>query len=559
MQNGVKHMGRNLAKAARRKLLHLLAPYLLLAAVILAAALLVIMLIAATYAAMAPQRALTGVDPSPEDAAIQQKYENLCDKYNVEDTWLVEGESSPERPFYPGRGVRNLHQMVDRYGNDQKLKLKWGMVHATALYWAYVKNKPEIPDDIREKATRDLHPYFYYKESSVTVCGKDGCETYDVYLLVEAYTIFGHYQYHYEWVTETYGEGENAVSVTYERLKDIRTLSEWKRLERYLKEFYGLKPDDDMALNRIMVVEAGKGFNEREEWLEWLLAQYSPSEYASEAMIPPDLLPYFKEAEQKYGIPWWFLAAVAFKESSFDPQAENPKTHCYGLMQVSPENWQHYAPLLGFDVDLDKNNPRAQIMVGAYMLKELGLGNVNWGAPDWKEQTLNELAFYGGFRGEKALERCREEYAEPIWELAERFRSPAAWPVPGHTAISSYFGWRKHPITGELKHHDGIDIPAPEGTPVVSISGGAVEHAGWQDPNDRGRGYGMYVKIMDGSHAYIYAHLSSIDVSAGWSVQPGQQIGAVGSTGRSTGAHLHFGVLDLEKNCWIDPLMVVRP
>ncbi|MQL53606.1 peptidoglycan DD-metalloendopeptidase family protein [Desulfofundulus thermobenzoicus] len=552
---------KRVVRAGARRLLLLLLPYLAPLVPFLLVFFLVSVLIAATYAAMTPQGAMTGVDPSPEDQKIQQRYIELCNKYNVKDTWLVSGESSPGNPWYPGRGEYQLGEMVDRYGNDIKLKLEWGTVHSTALFWAYTFGKSEIPDQIREKVAKDLHPYYYYKKSTVTVCGKDGCESYTVYLLVEAYTIQGHYQYHYEWVTETHGEGENAVTVTYERLKDTQQIlaNRWQRLEDYLKDFYQLKPGDDMALNRTMVWEAGLGFNAHKEWLEWLLNNYSIGSFTSSAMIPPELMPLFKEAEEKYGIPWWFLAAVAFKESSFNSQAENLETHCYGLMQVSPENWEHYAPILGFDPVMDKDNPRAQIMVGAYLLKNY-LGNVNWEG-DWKEQTLPGLTMYGGFIKmpfgkpyNSPEEWCRAEYASKIWQLADNFHNVSgAWPVPGYNRISSSFGWRIHPVYGTKKFHDGIDIPAPSGTPVFSASAGVVITAGPYGA------YGNAVIVKDSQHLYLYGHLSSISVQVNQTVQPGQQVGAVGNTGVSTGPHLHFGVMDLAGNHWIDPLLVVQP
>src|SRR5699024_8847179 len=109
------------------------------------------------------------------------------------------------------------------------------------------------------------------------------------------------------------------------------------------------------------------------------------------------------------------------------------------------------------------------------------------------------------------------------------------WPASGR--ISSGFGPRIHPITGEVgKMHNGLDIAAPSGTPVSSVAAGVVATAGWMG------GYGNTVMISHGSTTTLYAHLSSISVSAGQSVSRGQTIGAVGSTGNSTGPHLHFEV-----------------
>jgi len=268
--------------------------------------------------------------------------------------------------------------------------------------------------------------------------------------------------------------------------------------------------------------------------------------WASSTMIPGELMNFFQEAESIYGIPWWFLAAAAFRESSFNPLAENESSGCYGLMQVSPSNWATHAPQLGFDVAADRDNPRAQIIVGTYMLNEAGLKRVDWNG-DWKEPTLPVLTFYGGFRGLLAEERCREEYASDIWELAERFQNvKTGWPVQGE--ITSPFGWRI--ILGVRDYHEGIDIGAAAGTPITSVSGGVLT-TGYQAD-----GAGNYIYIRDGYYEYAYYHLADFAVSDGDTIQPGQIIGYVGSTGRSSGPHLHFGVRTIGGS-WINPLNIL--
>ncbi|MCD6551451.1 peptidoglycan DD-metalloendopeptidase family protein [Thermotoga sp.] len=108
------------------------------------------------------------------------------------------------------------------------------------------------------------------------------------------------------------------------------------------------------------------------------------------------------------------------------------------------------------------------------------------------------------------------------------------WPVYG--TISSGFGWRIHPITGKYSFHSGVDIAAPEGTPIFAAESGIVEFAG------KNGGYGLMVKIKSSSYEHVYAHLSRIDVYEGQYVKRGQLIGRVGSTGLSTGPHLHFEI-----------------
>ena len=112
-------------------------------------------------------------------------------------------------------------------------------------------------------------------------------------------------------------------------------------------------------------------------------------------------------------------------------------------------------------------------------------------------------------------------------------------PIDG-ARISSRYGKRRHPILGYNKMHQGIDFAAPTGTPIMAAGNGVVELAG------RNGAYGNYVRIRHkGSYATAYAHLSKLGrgIAAGGRVKQGQVIGYVGSTGRSTGPHLHYEVL----------------
>lgn len=569
--NMFKEVGKKLAKKGGKHLLKLLAPYLPVIGLAFLIFMLLAMLVGAVYSAFPDTKGtdrkvgiLADNEVSGQDEEMYKEYTKQVNKYNVEDTWLVfseptdpnfgdgQNESTPAATFYPNTFEEKTGALVDRYGNDHKLRLLWSQVHTSALYRAYSLNEDHISDATIEKVTKDEHPYFYYKRSKVIRCSKDGdIDIEIVYLLVEAYTIQGHYQYHYKWKT-VYSTGGG--STTFEELTDTKQIlpNKWQRLEDWIKkEFKTTDEIESSALARAAVWEASEGYYKKQEWLAWLTSA-SGASWVSGAMVPAELKPYFEEASQKYGIPAWFLEAIALKESSFDPQAENPTTGCYGLMQVSPANWKEYAPRLGFDPILDKDNPRAQIMVGTYMLYELGLKNVDWDSPNWKEQTLDVLVFYGGFRGSDAKERCRKEYAEAIWAYGDQFKNTkAVWPAPGYTEIGDGFGMRYHPILGYDKLHEGIDIPMDYGATVVSVSGGIAY------VTDNGKeGYGLQVVVKDGTHEYLYAHLQSASVVSGQTVTPGQEIGKAGSSGLSTGPHLHFGVYLLDGTP-IDPLLIL--
>jgi murein DD-endopeptidase MepM/ murein hydrolase activator NlpD len=109
------------------------------------------------------------------------------------------------------------------------------------------------------------------------------------------------------------------------------------------------------------------------------------------------------------------------------------------------------------------------------------------------------------------------------------------WPVAGR--LKSGFGYRIHPLFGYRRFHSGIDLVAPSGTLVKAGDGGEIINAGY----DGGYGYSIMV-YHGGGFATWYAHLSRILVSPGQRVERGQVIGLVGSTGWSTGPHLHFEV-----------------
>ncbi len=120
------------------------------------------------------------------------------------------------------------------------------------------------------------------------------------------------------------------------------------------------------------------------------------------------------------------------------------------------------------------------------------------------------------------------------------------WPVASYVYVSSRFGLRTHPITGVQKSHTGIDIASNSGTAVYASDGGSVTLAAWNG------GYGNCIMIDHGNgYITLYGHLSSIAVSAGQTVSKGDNIGAVGSTGNSTGPHLHFEVI--KDGARIDP------
>lgn len=146
------------------------------------------------------------------------------------------------------------------------------------------------------------------------------------------------------------------------------------------------------------------------------------------------------------------------------------------------------------------------------------------------------------------------QYALQISEQIRRKQSSGnytggklGWPAPGHTRITSPFGYRVHPILKSKKLHTGIDIGAPAGSSITAAGDGIVIHAGSLG------GYGKTVMIDHGGGIVtLYAHNSRLAVGEGSRVKRGQVIANAGSTGLSTGPHLHF---EVRKNgAYVDPL-----
>ena len=143
---------------------------------------------------------------------------------------------------------------------------------------------------------------------------------------------------------------------------------------------------------------------------------------------------------------------------------------------------------------------------------------------------------------QKEKELANAQYEEKLAKLALQGQNPpsnATWitPVSGYT-ISSAFGMRIHPVYKYALMHNGIDMACPQGTPIYATRAGTVTTASYQ-----AGGAGYYVSINHGDgFSSIYMYMTNYVVSSGQSVAAGQLIGYVGSTGVSTGPHLHFGV-----------------
>ena len=171
-----------------------------------------------------------------------------------------------------------------------------------------------------------------------------------------------------------------------------------------------------------------------------------------------------------------------------------------------------------------------------------------------KEAEANELAAQAAAKQAEADAKLAEK-RKALAEAAREAGGDAvivnsgtyAWPVDG--PLTSMYGWRIHPILGVRMYHSGYDIGASTGTPVVAAGDGVVTMASWYGT------YGNCIQIYIGDgYTTLYGHLSGFAVSEGDYVLKGQVVGYVGSTGRSTGPHLHYSVL--KDGDYVDPYIL---
>ncbi len=162
--------------------------------------------------------------------------------------------------------------------------------------------------------------------------------------------------------------------------------------------------------------------------------------------------------------------------------------------------------------------------IGGYIKNEDSISNLSFETDNLKRLISSEL---------KDVEKVSKIVSEKRDELR---RIPSI--IPSSGIIISNFGYRTDPFTGEYKLHEGIDIAAPIGTPVYASADGRVIFSGYKE------GYGLCIEISHENGIITrYAHLSRSLVSIGQKIKRGEIIGKVGSTGRSTGSHLHYEVI----------------
>ncbi len=181
---------------------------------------------------------------------------------------------------------------------------------------------------------------------------------------------------------------------------------------------------------------------------------------------------------------------------------------------------------------------KAQQALGIGGPDELGLHNLTTLGEKKQAEALKEMheeltQLKGAASKQEASLQMLIEYFEDRRSLLAS--TPSIWPVRGW--VTSHFGTRTSPFSGILKFHEGMDIAAQTGTPIVAAADGVVIKSGF------GTGYGNMVEISHGyGYKSLYAHNSRLNVKAGQRVRRGEVIAYVGDTGSSTGPHLHYEV-----------------
>jgi septal ring factor EnvC (AmiA/AmiB activator) len=213
------------------------------------------------------------------------------------------------------------------------------------------------------------------------------------------------------------------------------------------------------------------------------------------------------------------------------------------LAAVEAENQEHRARLAQLENEIDL------LLEQVHLLDELGreMREIVTGGSGGHDMPRLVLQSRSGTRVAGTIDETVDYLMQMLPRQAEemtvllaeagRYRArldatPDFWPVTGR--VTSPFGWRRAPLSLRRHFHNGIDVGVPSGTPVRAAADGVVREARYR------AGWGNLIIVCHGEHTTYYAHLRRMGVRAGQAVRKGQQIGEVGTTGYSTGPHLHF-------------------
>ncbi len=249
---------------------------------------------------------------------------------------------------------------------------------------------------------------------------------------------------------------------------------------------------------------------------------------------------------------WLALTALRPTESyvSFFQGAVNKSIYKSAMAAgVSEAAYTEYVRVMGFSVDFQR-----EIRAGDRfeMLYETVRDSIDG------KRIAGRLHYAGLVLSDRSLGFFRYDEADDVVGWYDEKGNSAArtlirTPITG-ARLSSSFGQRKHPVSGFNAMHKGVDFAAPLGTPIIAAGSGVIRESGWKGS------FGRYVRIKhNATYDTAYAHMKSIapQIRVGTYVKQGEVIGFVGSTGRSTGAHLHYEIL--VNNRQVNPMTVRLP
>lgn len=202
--------------------------------------------------------------------------------------------------------------------------------------------------------------------------------------------------------------------------------------------------------------------------------------------------------------------------------------------------------LMQTELERQKKNVNASINAkkGELSAKNNELGDANADQAEYKKQLEEQERLLNEIEDQIARTANPDAYQGSVTGFI--------WPCPAYTRISSYFGPRPQPTAGASTNHKGIDLAAPYGSAILASAAGVVTTSTYS------KSAGNYIVIAHGNGtSTVYMHCSALLVSVGETVEQGETIAKVGSTGYSTGNHLHFGVI--KNGTYVNPLNYISP
>lgn len=287
-----------------------------------------------------------------------------------------------------------------------------------------------------------------------------------------------------------------------------------------------------------------------------------------EKEIPKEFLPVYKEAGKKYDIAWTLIAAFHKVETNFGTAGNMVSSAgAIGHFQFLPETWLGWGygkappksvyedPAMiarygGYGVDAD-NDGKAD----PYNIKDAAFSCANYVSKSGGMADLQSAIFaynHAQWYVDKVMDYYKM-YSSGDYTPVENGGGTSGngkykMPVPSPVTITSGYGSRVDPITGTAgEFHKGIDFSGSIATPILAVTNGTVVYSQF---NNGGFGNCVIIQHSDGYYS-LYGHMSSLNVSVGQSVKTGSKVGNMGTTGSSTGVHLHFGVY---KGIFVNPV-----